>query len=104
MTALAAAAVWLQPVLLTAVALRVAAGDAEAPWLALGALVAPLIALLAATRRPLGANPVTAAAAVLVVTLGLAADFAVATPAGPDFAVPDLSRRMGLGASWRRLR
>ena len=78
MTALAAAAVWLQPVLLTAVVLRVAAGDAEAPWLALGALVAPLVALLAATRRPLGANPVTATAAVLAITLGLAADFAVA--------------------------
>ena len=34
MTALTAAAVWLQPVLLATLALRVAAGDAEAPWLA----------------------------------------------------------------------
>src|SRR5258706_9851820 len=41
MTALAAAAVWLQPVLLAALALRVAAGAPDAPWLALGALVAP---------------------------------------------------------------
>jgi hypothetical protein len=77
MTALAAAAVWLQPVLLAVLTLRVAAGHAEAPWLALGALVAPLVALLAPARRPAGANPVTAAAAVIAITLVLAADLVV---------------------------
>ena len=51
MTALAATALWLQPVLLTALALRVAAGEADAPWLVLGALIAPLVALLAPSRR-----------------------------------------------------
>jgi hypothetical protein len=76
MTAPAAAAVWLQPVLLTVLALRVAAGDAEAPWLALGALIAPLIALLAPGRRP-APNPVAAAAAATAVTIVLAADFVV---------------------------
>jgi hypothetical protein len=78
MTALTGAAVWLQPVLLTAVVLRVAAGDPEAPWLALGALIAPLVALLAPGRRPPGPNRVTAAAAAVAVALLLAADFVVA--------------------------
>jgi hypothetical protein len=78
MTALGAAAVWLQPVLLTVLTLRVAGGHAEAPWLALGALVAPLVALLAPARRPAGPNPVATAAAAITVTLVLAADFVVA--------------------------
>jgi len=81
MTALAAAAVWLQPVLLTVLALRVAAGDAEAPWLALGALIAPLVALLAATRRPTGANPVATVAAALALAIVLAADLVLAADA-----------------------
>jgi hypothetical protein len=78
MTALAAAAVWLQPALLATLALRVAAGDADAPWLALGALIAPLVALLAAPRRASGSNPVAATATAAAVTLVLAADFMVA--------------------------
>jgi hypothetical protein len=81
MTAPVAVAVWLQPVLLTVLALRVAAGDAEAPWLALGALIAPLVALLAPTRRLAGSNPVAAAAATLTLTMVLAADFVVAADA-----------------------
>jgi len=81
MTALAAAAVWLQPVLLTVLALRVAAGDAEAPWLALGALIAPLVALLAPGRRPAGGNPVAVVAAALALTLVLAADLGLAADA-----------------------
>jgi hypothetical protein len=76
MTALAAAAVWLQPVLLASLALRVTAGDADAPWLALGALVAPLVALLGPPVRP-AANPVARVAAAVAVTLVLAADFVV---------------------------
>jgi hypothetical protein len=81
MTALAAAAVWLQPVLLATLALRVAGGDADAPWLALGALVAPLVALVAAPRRASGSNPVVATATAAAVTLVLAADFIVAADA-----------------------
>lgn len=81
MTALAAAAVWLQPVLLATLALRVAAGDADAPWLALGALIAPLVALVAPPRRASGSNPVAAAATAAAVTLVLAADFVVAADA-----------------------
>jgi hypothetical protein len=81
MTTLAAAAVWLQPVLLTVLVLRVTAGDAEAPWLALGALIAPLVALLAPTRRPADTNPVAAAAAAIAVALVLAADFVLAADA-----------------------
>jgi hypothetical protein len=81
MTALAAAAVWLQPVLLATLALRVAAGDADAPWLALGALIAPLVALLVADARPAGLDPVARAAAAGAVTLVLAADFVVAADA-----------------------
>ena len=81
MTALAAAAVWLQPVLLATLALRVAAGDADAPWLALGALIAPLVAVLAPVRRRSGSNPVAAVATAAAVTLILAADFVVAADA-----------------------
>jgi hypothetical protein len=77
MTALLAVAAWLQPVLLAALALGVAAGDAEAPWLVVGALIAPLIALLAPGGRPVGANPVAAVAGALAVVLVLAADFIV---------------------------
>ncbi len=78
MTTLAAAAVWLQPVLLTVLTLSVAGGHAEAPWLALGALIAPLVALLAPARRAAGPNPVSIAATAIVVTLVLAADLVVA--------------------------
>jgi hypothetical protein len=81
MTALAAAAVWLQPVLLATLALRVAAGDADAPWLALGALIAPLVAVLAPVRRRSGSNPVAAVATAAAVTLILAADLVVAADA-----------------------
>ena len=81
MTALAAAAVWLQPVLLAVLTLRVAAGAADAPWLALGALVAPLVAMLAPPRRLTGPNPIAAAAAAIAVTLVLAADFVIAADA-----------------------
>jgi hypothetical protein len=77
LTALAAVAIWLQPALLVALAFRVTAGEADAPWLALAALVAPLIALLAAGRAP-AFNPVTAAVATVAITLLLAADFLVA--------------------------
>jgi hypothetical protein len=77
MTALAAVAAWLQPILLVSLAFRVTAGEADAPWLALAALVAPLVALLAPARRP-SAQPVIGAAAALAVTLLLAADFLVA--------------------------
>jgi hypothetical protein len=65
-----AAALWLQPALVGALALRVAAGEADAPLLVLGALLAPLIALLARPRPAAAANPVaTMAAAVAVVVL-----------------------------------
>ncbi len=77
-TALAAAAAWLQPALLLAVALRVAAGEADAPWLALAALVAPLVALLAPARGPARATPPVAAVAGVVVALVLAADLLLA--------------------------
>lgn len=78
MTALAAAAVWLQPVLLAVLVLRVAAGAADAAWLALGVLVAPLVALLVPGRRTWGLGPVTRAALAGAVTLVLAADLVVA--------------------------
>ena len=77
MTALAAVAAWLQPALLAALAFRVTAGEADASWLALGALVAPLVALLAPARRP-GATPAVGAAAALAIGVVLAADFLVA--------------------------
>ena len=77
MSALAAVAAWLQPALVVALAFRVTAGEADAPWLVLAALVAPLIALLAAGRAP-AFNPVTAAVATVAVTLLLAADLLVA--------------------------
>lgn len=90
MTPVSAAAVWLHPVLLTVVALRVAAGDADAPWLALGALIAPLVALLVPARRSVAANPVAVVAAALAVTLVLAADFVI---------VADAATLLG-GAPW----
>lgn len=77
MNALAASAAWLQPALVVAVAFRVAAGEADAPWLALTALVAPLVALLA-SGRPSSRNPVVAVVAAVAVTLLLGADFLVA--------------------------
>jgi hypothetical protein len=76
MTGLAAVAAWLQPVLLVALVFRVTAGEADAPWLTLAALVAPLLALLAPARRR--AHPVTGAAAAVAVALVLAADFLAA--------------------------
>ena len=89
MTALIAAAAWLQPALLVALAFRVTAGEADAPWLALAALVAPLVALLA----PAGwrsATPTVGIAAALTSTLVLAADFLVAA---------DVATLLG-GARW----
>ena len=77
MNALAASAAWLQPALVVAVTFRVAAGEADAPWLALTALVAPLVALLA-SGRPSSRNPVVAVVAAVAVTLLLGADFLVA--------------------------
>ncbi|HEX9820217.1 MAG TPA: hypothetical protein VGD07_11480 [Methylomirabilota bacterium] len=76
-----AAALWLQPALVAVLALRVAAGEADAPWLVLGALVAPLVALLARARPPAGRNPVAAAAAAGAVTALLAANFLLAADA-----------------------
>jgi hypothetical protein len=76
-----AAALWLQPALVAVLALRVAAGEADAPWLVLGALIAPLVALLARARRPAGRNPVAAAAAVGAVTVLLAVNFLLAADA-----------------------
>ena len=81
MTALAATAGWLQPVLLTALILRVTAGDADAPWLVLGALIAPLVALLVPARRPAETNPVAAVVAAIAVALVLAGDFVLAADA-----------------------
>ena len=78
MTALAAMALWLHPVLLTALALRVAAGEADAPWLVLGALIAPLVALLAPSRRTLERGGPAAIATGAVLAVLLAADFLVA--------------------------
>ena len=77
MSALAAIAAWLQPALVVALAFRVTAGEADAPWLALAALIAPLVALLA-PGRPLRSGPVAGAVVAVVVTLLLAADFLVA--------------------------
>jgi hypothetical protein len=91
MSALAAVTVWLQPVLLTTLALRVAAGDADAPWLALGALIAPLVALLAPADRRDDCNPVATTAASIAVTVVLAADFVV---------VADAATLLG-GAAWQ---
>jgi hypothetical protein len=81
MTALTAAAVWLQPVLLATLALGVTTGEADAPWLALGALIAPLVALLGAAPRSSAPNPVARAAATIAVAFVLAADFVVAADA-----------------------
>lgn len=80
MSPLAGIAAWLQPALVVALAFRVTAGAPDAPWLALAALVAPLVALLAAARPP-ARNPVTAAVAGVTVTLLLAADLLVAADA-----------------------
>src|SRR4051812_37311453 len=72
-SALASVAAWLQPVLVAALAFRVAAGTPDAPWLGLAALVAPLVALVAGAR-PAARNPVTAIVAAVTVGLVLAAD------------------------------
>jgi hypothetical protein len=87
MTALAAVAAWLQPALVAALAFRVTAGAADAPWLGLAALVAPLVALLA-RGRPLAPNPVTATVATITVTLVLAADFLLAAEAATLLGAP----------------
>ena len=87
MSALAAIAAWLQPALLVALAFHVTAGAVDAPWLALAALVAPLVALVAA-GRPCPPNPVTGAAAAVAVTLLLAADFLVAAEAATMLGAP----------------
>ncbi|HEU4367911.1 MAG TPA: hypothetical protein VFV05_06760 [Methylomirabilota bacterium] len=71
-------AIWLQPALLATLALRVAAGEADAPWLVLGALIAPLVALLAPARRPPAPGPVTATAAAAAVVALLAVNFLLA--------------------------
>jgi hypothetical protein len=86
-----ATAIWLQPVLVAALALRVAAGEADAPWLALGALIAPLIALVAPVRRSARPNPVAAVAATAAVTVLLGANFLV---------VADAATLLG-GAPWQ---
>ncbi len=80
MNGLAAVAAWLQPALVVALAFRVAAGEADAPWLVLAALVAPLVALLAPPPRA-ASTRVSAVVAAVVVTLLLAADFLVAAEA-----------------------
>lgn len=98
MTALAAAAVWLQPVLLAALALRVAAGAADAPWLALGVLVAPLVALLAPARRSSGLGPVATSALAVAVTFVLAADLVVAADAALLLGVTPWLGVVGAGA------
>lgn len=74
----ATVAAWLQPALLTALALRVAAGEADAPWLLLGALVAPLVALLRPVHRHQPPDPVVGLALALAVALLLAANFLLA--------------------------
>jgi hypothetical protein len=81
MTALGAAAVWLQPVLLAGLIVGVTAGDPAAPWLALGVLVAPLVALLAPEARLAHVNPVARVALGVAVTLVLSADFVLAADA-----------------------
>jgi len=87
LSALAAAAPWLQPALVVALAFRVAAGAPDAPWLALAALVAPLVALLADARPP-ARNPVTAVVAAVTVTLVLAADLLVVADAATLLGAP----------------
>ena len=87
MSALAAIAAWLQPALVVALAFRVTAGEADAPWLALAALVAPLVALLA-PGRPSASGPVAGAVVAVVVTLLLAADFLVAAEAATLLGAP----------------
>jgi hypothetical protein len=80
-----AAALWLQPALVGALALRVAAGEADAPLLVLGALLAPLIALLARPRPAAAANPVATMAAAVAVVVLLAANFSLAADAATLF-------------------
>ena len=91
MTALAAIALWLHPVLLAALALRIAAGEADALWLALGALIAPLVALLAPSRRTPERGGLAGIATGVVLTVLLAANFLVAG---------DAAALLG-GASWQ---
>jgi hypothetical protein len=76
-----APAAWLQPALLAGLALRVAAGEPDAPWLALAALIAPLVALLQPVRRPAKPEAVTGVAAAAVAALLLAANFLMAADA-----------------------
>jgi len=81
MTALSAVALWLHPALLVVLALRIAAGEPDAPWLALGALIAPLVALLTPSRRVLERHRLGGAITGVVLILLLAADFLVAADA-----------------------
>jgi hypothetical protein len=80
-TALTAVALWLHPALLAALVLRVAAGEPDAPWLALAALIAPLVALLAPSRRGPERRRPSAVIVGAVLTLLLAADFLIAADA-----------------------
>src|SRR5262249_453679 len=80
-TALTAVALWLHPALLAMLVLHVAAGEPDAPWLALGALTRPLVALLAPIRRGPGRRRPAAVIVGAVLTLLLAADFLVAADA-----------------------
>ena len=81
MNALTAIALWLHPALLAALVLRAAAGEPDALWLALGALIAPLVALLTPSRRGPERRGFGAVVTGLVLTLLLAADFLVAADA-----------------------
>jgi hypothetical protein len=80
-SALTAIALWLHPALLAVLALRVAAGEPDALWLALGALIAPLVALLMPSRRGAERSRPGAIVTGVVLTLLLAADFLVAADA-----------------------
>jgi hypothetical protein len=109
MSGLAAVAAWLQPALVAGLAFRVTAGAPDAPWLVLGALVAPLVALLADGHT--GArNAVAGAAAAGVVTLLLAADFVVAADAATLLGAPRwpavvlAALAAFLATAWRPLR
>ena len=75
------AALWLQPALVAALALRVAAGEADAPLLVLAALLAPLMALLAPPGPAAATNPVATVAAGVAMVVLLAANFSLAADA-----------------------
>ena len=87
MSALAAVAMWLQPALIAALAFRITAGAFDAPWVALAALVAPLVALLADARPP-ARTAVIAVVATVTITLLLAADLLVAAEGATLLGAP----------------